>query len=159
MKRTGFETGLKLSMVVIYVAGVIAVFGDDMSQELKRLAHSSTAHYVLAVVATCILGGVAGSLNSRLPNYIGRPPLESLIGHLKTPALTALLSLLLGTCIAFLLRTALWMSDLSYWALNASIGLNLGVIAMSLWTAGSLVSQYREMCKWEDSIPPHQRGF
>lgn len=159
MKRNAFETGLKLSAVVIYFAGLIGVFGEDMLHTGVQLAHANGFHHVLAVTATCILGGVAGSLNRRLPNYLGRPPLESLIRHLKTPVLTAFLSLLLGACIAFLLRTTLLMSDLSSWVLNASIGLNLGVIAVSIWTVGSLVSQYREMCKWEDSIPPHQRGF
>lgn len=159
MKRIRIGTGVRLSFAAICAVCIVGIFGSVIIQAGAHLVQTNGFRHVVAVATTCILSGIAGNLSRQLPNYYGRPPLTSLLQHLKAPAGAAILALLLGVGIALLLRATPVMSALSHWALNAAIGLNLGVIAMSIWTAGRLVSQYRAMCKGEDRIPPHQRGF
>lgn len=159
MKKLDIKTGFWLAVAAVAVVCYLGIVGPTLLQAGLKLVQAHGFHHAVAVLTTCVLAGIVGNLNRQLPNYAGRPPFDSLLRLLKPSAAVALLALLLGLSIALMLRNTLVLTELSRLALNASIGLNLGVIAFSIGAGWRIVSQYRKVCAWEDSIPLHQRGF
>jgi hypothetical protein len=150
--------GTLLSLAFIAGVCILGLFGAAIGQAIVQATQTSGIHHLLAVATTCILGGFVTSVNQRMPNYASRPPVSALLQRLKAPALLALLSVSLTVCIALMLSNTPGMPGLSHLALNAALGLNVGIVLASLHISGSLTSQYRSACAWEDQIHPRHKG-
>lgn len=146
--------GAMLTLLAITVVCLIGLFGAAALQATLEMLHMAGFYQFTAVAATCVLGGVVTDITRRLPNYGSRPPLASLMQHLKTPVVTGVIALVLIGYLVALMMNAPELTRFRVLALNASIGLNLGVFGWCSWLCLSLTSQYRAKCAWEDLVHP-----
>lgn len=149
-------TGALLSFLAIAAVCVVGLLGDFVLKFTVELLQTAGFYQFTAVAATCILGGVVTGIKRRLPNYGSRPPLTSLVQHLKAPGVTGVIALALIACLVALMMAAPELTRFRVLALNASIGLNLGVFGWCSWLCLSLTSQYRAKCMWEDLVHPNK---
>jgi hypothetical protein len=147
-----------LSLWAIALISVAAMFGAAVLEAILTLVQARGTYSALAIFATGILGGVAGGLKHRMPNYGGRPLFSDLMKHLKAPLTTAALALMLAACVAVLLQRTPASDEWQTWALNAAGALNLGIVILCVFVSVKLVREYRRACAWEDLVHPRHTG-
>jgi drug/metabolite transporter (DMT)-like permease len=142
---------------ILFVA-CLGILGPPALRQAYELAQDARTYLVLVILASCVLGGIYGSLTRRLPQYAGDPPLSSLMQHLQGPALTTVLALALLAGAWHLAETATETGDFATWAWRAALGLTLYLALASIALAVSLIRQYRALYAWLEIIPAHQRN-
>lgn len=147
-------TGAILTLVVIGLVCLLGLFGATLLQAAWAVVSTAGFYQLMAVMATGFLGGVVSGLKTRLPNFGGRPPVSALRESRKAPALAACAALLLGLGAAFLLAASPDLPRLRVLALNAALGLNIGMLLRCLWICFKMTRQYRADCAWEDLVHP-----
>ena len=152
----GASFGMAVSAILLVAC--LGVLGPPALQQAYELVQDARTYLVLVILASCVLGGIYGSLTRRLPQYAGDPPLSALMQHLQGPALTSVLGLLLLAAAWNLADTATESGVFATWALRAALGISLYLTMASIALAVSLIRQYRALYAWLEIIPPHQRN-
>lgn len=152
----GASFGMSISAIIFI--SCVGMLGLPALQQAIILAQDGRTYLVLAILASCVLGGIYGGLKRRLPNYAGDPPLSSLLQHLRGPVLTMVLALLLFAAELQLQDIATEAGTFATWALRASLGLTGAIVGACLVLVVSLIRQYRALYAWQEIIPAHQRN-
>jgi TctA family transporter len=155
-KFCGPSFGMSVSAII--AISCVGMLGMPTLRVLADLVQDPRSYLLLAILAACALGSYYGGMPRKLPNYAGRPPLASLMAHLKGPAILVVSAVVLLVAQFSLHGTAVAVGQFAVWALYSAAGLTLGLAVASIGVAAKLVRRYRQECEWEDQLHPQQRG-